>query len=193
MLETKLTESKAKQDEEIQRGRAGKENSSGEAGRQQAEHTAGKGRRGSRNWERMQEEVPLHHKMMGIWGSFPKTWSHRVKAEHKDWEEVLWWQRWDDVTIVFTVLSVAMPTSPWSAWCKLSLTPSSEVPLSPGQHRQSPGDTSPTFSERSWLRRHFLFETIYPASVRKSQWEPPAAPGVNCLPCEMPTLMGRAE
>lgn len=47
--------------------------------------------------------------------------------------------------------------------------------------------------ERPWLRRHFLFETIYPASVRKSQWEPPAAPGVSCLLCEMPTPVGKAE
>lgn len=92
---------------------------------------------------------------------------------------------------VFRVLSVVMLPSPWSAWCTLPLTPSSEVPLCPGQHRQSPGDTSPIFSERPWLRRHFLFETIYPASVRKSQWEPPAAPGMNCLLCEMPTCLLR--
>lgn len=48
---------RARKDGEIQRGRAGKENSSGEAGLQQVEHTAGKGRRGSRNRERMQKEV----------------------------------------------------------------------------------------------------------------------------------------
>lgn len=99
MLETELINQRVKQskDEEIQRGRAGEENSSREAGRQQAEHTAGKGRRGSRNWERMQEEVPPHHKISlsddGDTG-FPLL-KHEVtewKQKNKDWEEVLWWQ-----------------------------------------------------------------------------------------------------
>lgn len=88
---------------------------------------------------------------------------------------------WGDFTIVFMVLSAAMPTSPWSAWCKLPLTPQLwSSPKSRPAQAEPWRYTSPTFSERSWLRRHFLFETIYPASVRKPQWEPPAAPGVNC-------------
>lgn len=86
------------------KGRAGKENSSGEAGLQQAEHTAGKRWRGSRNWERMQEEVPPHHKISLSDGGdtgFPLL-KHEVtkwKQKNKDWEEVLWWQRWDNITI----------------------------------------------------------------------------------------------